>query len=274
MKVFNLQDTSFSHIEYTAPGIIANDIKWDRECKSDAPTFYTHEKMLDAVEVNDKPKYGLMLESQAILPGVYAQLPHHMHKFKTVFTHSSFLLTNFSNTKWIPGGSIWVGGSYGGGERRIYDKTKLCSMVSSDKKMCQLHRIRIALAEFLEGQNTGIDFYGSMFGKWVPIIETLQDYKFSICIENYIDDDYFTEKILNCFATGTIPVYIGAKNIKNKFNGDGIIQVSKPGEMIDAIAEFVNDDFYASRKDAIEENFNIALTYDVLEEYIVGRYGL
>ena len=35
---------------------------------------------------------------------------------------------------------------------------------------------------------------------------------FSVCIENDVYDTYFTEKILDCFATGTIPIYKGTKN--------------------------------------------------------------
>ena len=55
----------------------------------------------------------------------------------------------------------------------------------------------------------------------------LKDYRFSFCVENDTYDTYFTEKILDCFATGTIPVYLGAPDIGNHFNMDGIIILSE-----------------------------------------------
>ena len=54
----------------------------------------------------------------------------------------------------------------------------------------------------------------------------LCDYMFSVAIENGEYETYFTEKILDCFATGTIPVYLRAPDIENHFNMDGIITLS------------------------------------------------
>ena len=50
---------------------------------------------------------------------------------------------------------------------------------------------------------------------------------FSIAIENASYETYFTEKLLDCFATGTIPVYYGAPDIGDYFNKDGIIDLSE-----------------------------------------------
>jgi hypothetical protein len=46
-------------------------------------------------------------------------------------------------------------------------------------------------------------------------IQTLANYKFSICYENTSDKEgYITEKIFDCFKAGVIPVYLGAPNIE------------------------------------------------------------
>lgn len=47
-------------------------------------------------------------------------------------------------------------------------------------------------------------------------IQTLQKYKFSICFENNFGpkyNGYITEKIFDCFAAGSVPVYLGGNNI-------------------------------------------------------------
>jgi len=45
-------------------------------------------------------------------------------------------------------------------------------------------------------------------------IKTMSDYKFAICFENTSYPGYFTEKIIDCFCAGTIPIYLGAEDIE------------------------------------------------------------
>jgi hypothetical protein len=42
-------------------------------------------------------------------------------------------------------------------------------------------------------------------------------------MENATYSNMFTEKITDCFMTGTIPIYYGISNIGDYFNTDGII---------------------------------------------------
>ncbi|RXJ79197.1 glycosyltransferase family 10 domain-containing protein [Arcobacter sp. F2176] len=45
-------------------------------------------------------------------------------------------------------------------------------------------------------------------------ILTLSEYKFAICFENISMEGYITEKIIHCFISGIIPLYLGATNIE------------------------------------------------------------
>lgn len=277
MKVFNLKDTSFPHIEFSVPGIISDKMRWDRSCSHDEePTFCTHEQIFEH-DFRTKINYALLIESQAIMSSYYVRLLHEQKwaaKYDLIFTHSSDLLNKYDNARWIPGNGIWSGGDYGGGEIKLYPKSKLCSMISSDKKMCPLHNTRIAIAEYLAANNKRIDMYGTLFGKWTKIIDTLQDYMFSIVIENYIDELYFTEKLLNCFATGTVPIYMGAKNIGKVFNTNGILQFNKSADLFDILLDSVNSSFYESRMPAITENFELCKKYRLIEDFLIEEYRL
>jgi len=44
-------------------------------------------------------------------------------------------------------------------------------------------------------------------------LDTLGEYKFSLCYENTSFPGYITEKVLDCFAAGCIPVYLGAPDV-------------------------------------------------------------
>lgn len=44
-------------------------------------------------------------------------------------------------------------------------------------------------------------------------LETLAQYKFALCFENMSMPGYVTEKIFDCLAVGTVPLYLGASDI-------------------------------------------------------------
>lgn len=101
----------------------------------------------------------------------------------------------------------------------------------------QLHDKRLELIEFF-GSKQSLDLYGGGWGnlKILPktwqyklnlIIknlnpqrcenkqEIISHYKFNLCFENMSYPGYVTEKIIDCFTVGVIPIYIGAPDISD-----------------------------------------------------------
>jgi hypothetical protein len=89
---------------------------------------------------------------------------------------------------------------------------------------------------------------------------------FSVAIENGFYESYYTEKILDCFATGTIPVYKGTPDIGNFFNSDGIIDLSQEFE--------VSEEIYYNKMDAIKDNLERVKKIEVLEDFILSTYDI
>ena len=87
---------------------------------------------------------------------------------------------------------------------------------------------------------------------------------FSIAIENGQYETYFTEKLLDCFATGTIPVYLGAPDIGEYFNKDGIIDLTEEFD--------VSDEIYYNKMDAIKDNLERIKKMEILEDFIWENY--
>ena len=74
--------------------------------------------------------------------------------------------------------------------------------------------------------NHGIDCMGNFNGGNKVDTKTIYaPYIFSVVVENYIDDYWFSEKICNCFANKCVPIYIGANKINELFDAHGIISV-------------------------------------------------
>jgi hypothetical protein len=99
----------------------------------------------------------------------------------------------------------------------------------------------------------------------------LESHAFNIAIENYVDDFYFTEKLLNCFATGTIPIYRGARQIGDFFNPAGIIQFSTLKELR-SILKNVDLFEYERRREAIQDNFTRVQSFLTIEDFIYKNY--
>ncbi len=83
---------------------------------------------------------------------------------------------------------------------------------------------------------------------------------YSVCIENLPEQDYFTEKILDAFATFTVPVYCGCPNIAQYFDPAGMICVASAEELIDRCNRLTVDDYWA-RMPALLDNFRRSQEY-------------
>lgn len=188
-------------------------------------------------------------------------------KFKYIFSYDSEIL-KFDNAFLYNWGTVWCTADV--------PKTKGISMISSDKACCELHKIRKILAlEFDRGDK--VECFGTFRGNPADFTNTYDshaEFKFAVVMENYIDDYWYTEKILNCFSTKTVPIYFGARRIGEIFNADGIIQVDR-WEDITHIVENLNiDEEYEKRREAIEDNFIRVKPYgEPWRDRFMKRYG-
>ncbi len=89
--------------------------------------------------------------------------------------------------------------------------------------------------------------------------ETMKKYKFSIAYENVKDENgYITEKIFDVFIAGCVPIYWGAKNIKEYIPEDCFIDRRK-FDSNEALYDFISnlsDDKYKKYLDNIEQYLN------------------
>lgn len=84
--------------------------------------------------------------------------------------------------------------------------------------------------------------------------------QFSIIVENCVQGGYFSEKIVDCLLTKTIPIYFGCPNIDLFFNSDGILKFNNMDELINIINS-LSEDTYNRLGAKIGENLNKAKYY-------------
>lgn len=84
--------------------------------------------------------------------------------------------------------------------------------------------------------------------------------QFCIVTENCIQSNYFSEKIIDCLLTKTIPIYFGCPNISDYFDTRGILIFNDFDEFLNIINN-LTESTYENMKEYIELNFNMAKEY-------------
>lgn len=214
---------------------------------------YSDHKIEECTEYH-KNNIAMLFEPKSLLPDAYEFVMNHADRFRYIFTHDSELL-RLPNARMLLWADVW--------HTSDCEKTKDISLVSSWKDWCPLHKARLELAQQFECSDR-VDVFGSYKDKetWTEASVALDKYRFSIIIENDLDDYWYTEKILNCFATKTVPIYVGATRIGDVFNTDGIIRVDN-WKAIPEIVRTLNAEYeYNTRIDAINDNYERVKAYE------------
>lgn len=283
MRIYYLQDKLCAHTPYSlVAGRFPKHILWDRYNKGLDIHFYTHGEMKHASEYAKK-KYGIFRESEQIAKEDYEWALNHsteIGQFDKVFTHSARLLDKYSNAAFAPANGIWYGTFLNGGTAaadNYLSKERNISMVCSDKVMCDLHKWRIDVARHFVSSGK-VDVYGKACGDYLRYkADALTGYRYSIAMENDITPFYFTEKILDCFASMTIPIYVGASDIDRFFDPGGIIHMNDIYDLAewDRIIDKCCKEDYEERLDAVKNNYETVMKKFVcIEDYISDHYSL
>jgi glycosyltransferase involved in cell wall biosynthesis len=153
---------------------------------------------------------------------------------------------------------------------QIYSKNKLVSAVASNKSFLPGHVKRL---DFINVISNKVDLFGRGTGREVlSKLDALKDYMFSVAIENSSEDDYyFTEKIVDCFLTGTVPIYYGCPHIAEFFDIRGILTFKDSDELAEII-DNLSEDTYKSMLPYIEYNFNKCFTWPLNNDMLYDMY--
>ena len=220
----------------------------DLSCEDDQPVVYVDNTILYALDLPEKRDFGWMCESPAVIDKltdwVKCNLDLLEERFVRVFTCDKSLLPLSDVFEWTPAGSNmpWVENWH------IREgKDKLVSIIASSKKTTVGHVLRHEIVERGRGV---IDIFGRGHAPIDKKEEGLERYMFSYCIENVKADLYYTEKITDAIACGTIPIYWGSEQISEVFDERGIIKYEDLGSIE------LSDGLYDEMKPYAEENLN------------------
>ena len=256
-RKIKIKDTSFRHCLYssnpTIPVNFSGDIEWDWDLsntKEDELIFFTHSTIGDGVNHKSNNKICWLIEPYDLVPNNYQQIRQLSDKFKYVFTYEKTLLDLGKNFKFIPSGGTWIKFD----DQKMWEKSKITSIITSGKRILSGHKLR---HETISKYSEKMDVMGNGYNPIPLKIDGLKDYMYSVVIENCKRDYYFTEKLIDCFLTGTIPIYWGCPSIGDYFNTKGIIIVDDIDDIGKSLSN-VTTELYEEMKPYLIENFNKA----------------
>tara|TARA_R110000851_G_scaffold48370_4_gene117003 strand:- start:10343 stop:11176 length:834 start_codon:yes stop_codon:yes gene_type:complete len=271
MRKIKIKDTSFQHCEYSnnpmPPVSFCEHFKWDWDTSVvgvDELIFYTHSNIMEGVSDTNGKKVCWLIEPLELVGVNYEEIKQHHNEFEYVFTHEKTLLDLGENFKFMPFGGCWIKSE----DQKIYNKTKLVSITSSWKRQMEGHLFR---HQIISNFGHMLDTYGNGYTPIVEKVDGHRDYMFSVIIENCKRDYWFTEKLIDCLMTGTVPIYWGCPSIGDFFNTKGFLIINDLGEVGEALNE-LTPELYEEMRPYIEENFEKSKQFVLGENTIHNEY--
>lgn len=252
----SIRDRAFAHSPFSnnpvPPVTFSEFMTWDREAPASEKTIYT-----DA-EIHNAPDGVIvwLIEPIRNRPEVYEYMAENGRRFREVWTSDRWLLDATPNSRLVPFGGCWIAPE----DRKIWPKSKGTSIIASVKRGSYEYELRHRVASM-------VDAYGADYIPLERKIDGLRDYRFHVVIENVRCDYWFTEKLIDCFVTGTVPIYRGCPSIGRFFDLGGIMLVDTEHEVVRAL-ERATPERYESMLPAIRDNFWRAKDYLLAEDWL------
>jgi len=269
MIEISLRDSCFSHHpEGIGLGSTKlNKIKFDRDPNKHLDIcFFTdgNIKNNDVLKSKSKINIAWILEPVSINMESYEKAYQNIDRYDYILTHNLKLINaNKNKCFYYPFGGCWIKDE----DRKIHEKTNNFSIIASEKNWTMGHRLRHLI---INNYKNKIDLVCGRGYKPIDYkLNALKDYRYSFIIENDNNDIYFSEKLIDAFMTGTIPIFWGS-NIKSIFDSEGILFINEFNQ-IEEYLEY-GKDFYESKKQNIINNFNIAKQFTSPEDWIYDNF--
>ncbi len=150
-------------------------------------------------------------------------------------------------------------------------KTKLMSVITSNKAFTQGHIDRIRFVEKLKNHyGDTVDVFGRGFNDFDDKWDVLAPYKYHIAIENSSQRYYWTEKISDCFLAETFPFYYGCTNLGDYFPQEAYlpIDIRDFDKSVAVIDRALAEDRYAGSGAVLD-----MCKHKVLDEYNMFEYA-
>ena len=266
MVEINIRDKQFGH--HSSCHMATNKhVKWNFSNNLVSNSCFITDMCLNDIHKASgvKRKIAWLLEPRAIHPQIYDWIEKNNRLYDFVITFDEYLLSKGENYLYYPHGRCWINNF------KETKKENEVSIIASSKNWTEGHQLRHkAISRFRDN----ISVYGNGYNPVEYKEESLLKYMYSITIENCRQEGYWTEKIVDCFATKSIPIFWGDDAVNDHFDSDGIIYFNDLDELDGILTDISKNgkELYKSKEKAIEKNFKTVEEYRIPEDWMYLNY--
>lgn len=187
-----------------------------------------------------------------------------------IFTRRKRILSECSNSSFLVFGTSWVCKEKTPIKRPAISFTTTSKMNSHGADGYNLrHEVTNGLSSLKRESKLPIEYWASSrlplnLEKADHILaeskDSMYEPMFNIAIENQRCENFFTEKLVDCFMTKTVPIYFGTSDIGDFFDTRGMIIVEDMNELRDSVKQ-IDEDKYLSMTTYINENWERCQQY-------------
>jgi hypothetical protein len=140
-------------------------------------------------------------------------------------------------------------------------KKNMVSWITSRLTLTPMHRQRMVFYKYLRSRKFPIHIYGKGIRHIPDKWDGLAPYYYSLAIENDRQNDYWSEKLADCFLSWTVPIYDGCLNLEQYFPAESFIRINinDPAASVKTIAEIASPDDWQRRLPALQEARELVL---------------
>lgn len=125
--------------------------------------------------------------------------------------------------------------------------------ITSNQRSSKGHKKRMDFLDNIK-ELSFVNLYGRGINPIQDKFEVLSKSKYAIAYENFQSDYYWTEKIIDCFLSYTMPLYFGCNKIDNFFPKDAFIQIDTNDKHVDLfLQEIIASNKWEENLDAISK---------------------
>ena len=193
----------------------------------------------------------------------------------------TYLLTQYPELLILPNSVKLIGnGSFVDPAPNLKKKFGV-SIVMTNRNVAPGHPMRHELYKRRKEIKIPFDIYRGTWNGFEPTEDTLPmppwpnkkwkvtvfDCMFHLCLEGFKNSYYFSEKLIDCLITKTVPIYWGCTDIGSYFNENGMIIVDTVDEIID-VCNQLTPEVYERMLPIVEDNYNEGLKHYKYEDIL------
>lgn len=290
---FDLYDAAFAHCGYSnqpmPPVTIPSRLRWMRDGSARTSTAFATDTTIlsEAWQKGPKRPVAWLLEPLALNEQLYKWVKDNAQKFYAILSHDVDYFAGTptdkehpgfvpycarpSNYLWVPFGGCWIPKA----EWRDGDAPMPMgvNIIASTKNYTEGHNMRHAVIAAAKDAGLELEAVGGGYRPFERVSD-VTNLRYQVVIENDRRNGYFTEKLLNCFARGVVPIYWGCPDLaKYGFTEEGIIRFDGVRDLVKRVLPMVAKwDAAGAPPISTKHNRRVMEQYVLAEDYIYEKY--